>query len=258
VNNYFTTRGRNWFYELCTRGQDPAYPEYRSWNFPTESNPRIDRGELEAARATLPERVWMQEFLALFLEDVGAVFRNVDACIGGDLEEPIPGRRYVLGVDLAKHRDFTVLIVVDMDSWRVVAFDRFQKLDWPFQRKRIVNFAMKYNRAQVIMDSTGVGDPTYDDLSREYPRVEGYRISAATKPPLIENLSVMIENGEITYPEIPDLINELKIFGYENKNGRITYETPQGYHDDCVIALALACWHLRVGPRGKPLLVCGP
>ena len=64
----------------------------------------------------------------------------------------------------------------------------------------------------------------------------------------------MIENGEITYPEIPWLINELKIFGYENKNGKIVYEAPQGYHDDCVIALALACWHLKE----KPLLVCGP
>jgi len=69
----------------------------------------------------------------------------------------------------------------------------------------------------VIIDSTGVGDPTYGDLSGEYPRVEGYRISAASKPPLIENLSVMIENGEITYPEILGLINEIKIFGYENK-----------------------------------------
>lgn len=80
-------------------------------------------------------------------------------------------------MDLAKYQDFTVLIVMDLDSWHVVAFDRFQKLDWPFQRKRIVNLATKYNRAQVIIDSTGVGDPTYDDLSREYSRwrVTGFR-----------------------------------------------------------------------------------
>lgn len=31
-------------------------------------------------------------------------------------------------------------------------------------------------------------------VGREYPRVEGYRISVASKPPLVENLSVMIEN----------------------------------------------------------------
>jgi len=88
--------------------------------------------------------------------------------------------------------------------------------------------------------------------------VKGYRISVASKPPLIENLSVMIENGEIAYPEIPKLINESKIFGYENKNARIAYKAPQGYHDDCVMALALACWHLKEMPSGKPLLVCGP
>lgn len=82
--------------------------------------------------------------------------------------------------------------------------------------------------------------------------MEGYRISAASKPPLIENLSVMIENGEITYPEIPELINELKIFGYENKNGKIAYEAPQGYHNGCVIALALATCCQGIGSCSSP------
>lgn len=48
------------------------------------------------------------------------------------------------------------------------------------------------------------------------------------------------------YPEIPELVNEFKIFGYEiGSTGTKTYRAPEGYHDDCVVALALAAWQLK-------------
>jgi len=39
------------------------------------------------------------------------VFRKIRDVIKDTYKEPIPGRRYILGVDLAKHVDFTVIIV---------------------------------------------------------------------------------------------------------------------------------------------------
>jgi len=80
--------------------------------------------------------------------------------------------------------------------------------------------------------------------------VSGYKFTTSTKADLIENLSVMLDNGETWFPDIPVLINELSLFGYETlPSGTIRYKAPQGYHDDCVIALALAAWNLR-GPSG--------
>ena len=59
----------------------------------------------------------------------------------------------------------------------------------------------------------------------------------------------MIENGKITIPQIPELINELKLYGYKiSANGNVQYGAPEGYHDDCVIALALAAWQLKRYP----------
>ena len=88
----------------------------------------------------MPELAYRQEVLAQFLEDVGSVFRGVDRIVEGGFELPQLSKKYVMGGDLAKLEDFTVLIVLDIDG-HLVAFDRFNELDWVFQRKRIVQLS---------------------------------------------------------------------------------------------------------------------
>lgn len=239
-----TPKGHNWFFELWTRGQDPQFPQYKSWKFLTADNPYISPQEIEEARSTLPELVFRQEYMAEFLDDIGAVFRGVEKCIGGNLTEPKPGENYIMGVDLAKYTDFTVLSVVDSKG-HLRVFDRFNQIDWAFQKQRITNTAQKYN-AKILIDSTGVGDPIFEDLKRAGLNIEGYKFTNESKKRLIEGLSIAIEQQRISYPDIPELINELRIFGYKTtKTGTITYNAPQGYHDDCVIALALAVYGLQ-------------
>ena len=185
----------------------------------------------------MPDLAYRQEVMAEFLEDVGSVFRGVDGIVKGTLEPPDPSKQYVMGSDLAKHYDFTVMIVLDTDG-HLCAFDRFSQLDWVFQRKRIVQLSQLYN-ARLLIDSTGVGDPVCDELQRENVRVDGYKFTNATKKDLIENLSMIIENQRITIPQIPELINELKLYGYKTSaSGNIQYGAPEGYHDDCVTALS--------------------
>ena len=128
------------------------------------------------------------------------------------------------------------------------AFDRFSELDWVFQRKRIVQLAQRYD-ARLLIDSTGVGDPVCDELYRENVHIDRYKFTNATKKDLIENLSIMIENGQLTIPQIPELINELKLYGYKTTpSGNVQYGAPEGYHDNWVVALALAAWQLKHTP----------
>jgi phage FluMu gp28-like protein len=195
----------------------------------------------------MPELAYRQEVLAQFLEDVGSVFRGVDRIVKGSFQTFEQHKQYVMGADLAKLEDFTVLCVLDMDG-HLRAFDRFSQLDWVFQRKRIVQLAQRYD-ARLLIDSTGVGDPICDELHRENIRVEGYKFTNATKKDLIENLSIMIENGQLTIPQVPELINELKLYGYKTTpSGNVQYGAPEGYHDDAVVALALAAWQLKRTP----------
>jgi hypothetical protein len=242
-----TPKGKNWYFQLWTRGQDPTQPDYESWAFPSVDNPYIDPTEVESFAHDMPELAYKQEILAEFLDDVGSVFRNVKSCISGQLENP-SGKAYYMGVDLAKHHDFTVLCILDQEG-HLCAFDRFNQIDWVFQEKRIVNLAQKYH-ATLLIDSTGIGDPIFDRLKRQNLRVNGYKFTNTSKEELIENLSIMIENQEISYPEIPVLINELQLFGYTvSPGGTVRYSAPESYFDDCVISLALAGW--QVGHRAK-------
>jgi hypothetical protein len=243
-----TPKGHNWYWQLWSRGQDPKQLDYKSWNYPSQNNPYLDPKEIEDFARDMPKRAYEQEILGLFIEDIGSVFRGVEACVKGTLKPHSRNKRYVAGADLAKYEDFTVVCILD-DNVHLCAFDRFGELDWVFQRKRIVNLCQQYN-ARLLIDSTGVGDPVYDELRREQLRVDGYKFTNASKADLIENLSIQIENQAISYPDIPELINELKLYGYETgKTGIIRYGAPEGYHDDIVIALALAAWQLKK-PRG--------
>ena len=267
-----TPKGRNWFYDLFTRGQDPNEKDYASFTFPSNSSPYFPAKEWEEARRTLPADVFRQEYMAEFLEDSAGVFRGVDAClVSGDQLAVNSGecaRHVVIGCDVAKHTDWTVLIAMDAETGRCFAMERFNQLDWPIQKERIVSFARRW-RGRVILDATGIGDPIYDDLKRVLPDIEPFRLSQGSKTELIQRLSVAIEQRQVSWPgervnsdqsavisgargnghekaqnaqSMWDVLTaELKRYEYAiGPSGSLSYNAPSGYHDDCVIALALA------------------
>lgn len=232
-------RGNNWYKQLWIQAQDN--PEWSTFHAVSNTSPFFSDKEMEEARRTTPERMFRQEYLAEFIDDEGEVFRGIRECISGRLSDPTYESRYVMGVDLAKTVDWTVLTVMDIESRHVVAWQRFNQIDWSFQESRIVALANKY-KAQVRIDATGVGDPIYESLRKKGLHITPVRFTNVIKNHMITNLSMMIEKREITFPELPELINELSLFASEQtKSGNIRYNAPDGYHDDCVISLALAC-----------------
>ena len=127
-----TPSGRGWFYDLFTRGKDAEEQDYASFHFPSNSNPYFPAEEWEEARRTLPADVFRQEYLAEFIEDSAGVFRNVDDCLHD--ADPVRVDDVVIGCDLAKHTDFTVLVAMDRKSGQCLAMDRFNNLAWPMQK----------------------------------------------------------------------------------------------------------------------------
>ena len=238
-----TPKGRNWFYELYMRGIGETNSEYKSFNFPTSSNPHIPQSEIEEVRKTLPSDVFRQEYEAEFLQDSAGVFRNIKDCIAGSFEEPT-NKSYYIGWDIAKTQDFSVLTVMDSNN-QVVAFDRFNQIDYSLQLKRVEMLAKKY-RAVVLMDSTGAGDPVLEQLRKMGVAVEGYHLSNTSKQHLIEHLAVGIEQRLLTFPQIDVLVHELQVYEYEiTRAGNLRYNAPSGFHDDCVISLGLAYWKAK-------------
>jgi hypothetical protein len=255
-----TPKGKNLFFKLYTTGQDELQDKYRSWQFPSSSNPYLDKNEIEDFRREMPKEVFNQEILATFIENVGSVFRDVTDHIRTEIKPYEKGEPVFIGCDVAKHADFTVLIAL-RGNGELVGFDRFGEVDWVFQQQRILSFYKRYINARFLIDSTGIGDPILDQLRREIPNAEGYQFTATSKRPLVENLSIMLDQDKIGYLNNQILINEMQLYSYDlGTTGNVHYGAPEGYHDDCVMALALAAWlisHDYVMPKIVPFIEFG-
>ena len=241
-------KGKNWFYNKykSIEKNDHGFV----WNAPSSDNPENSPEELERIKNTLPEAIWKQEYLAQFVDSGAEVFRNIrEIVLDKELcyEEPIPTHRYILGVDIAKLNDWTVLTMLDKQSHKVVAWDRFQRVDYPIQNNRIASLAKKYNNARIILDSTGGGKVLNDFLTREEGLIiDDFNFSNKSKINLIDKLGQYIENKSVFIPNEPVIINELEVFGLDyTDGGTLIYSAPVGMNDDSVISLALAVWGLN-------------
>ena len=64
----------------------------------------------------------------------------------------------------------------------------------------------------------------------------------------MEGLAVAIQTNEVRYPQ-GVIVSELDAFAYEYTRTGVRYSAPDGMHDDCVMALALAVYG-RTGSAG--------
>ncbi|MBI3818418.1 MAG: hypothetical protein HY286_06990 [Planctomycetes bacterium] len=250
-----TPAGKNYFYDLFRRGKS-GDPDYESWNSPSWENPHLDRLMIEKERERIPQRVFSQEYEAEFLEGYGSVFHNVRDCATGKFAGPILNESYLGGLDLAKVEDFTVLTLLNRNR-ELVYVDRFHKIGWDLQITRIRGASDNYNRARILCDSTGAGEPIFDNLRASQCNVKAYPFTAQSKQDLINNLALMFEKKQITLPtpELwPDGIEELESYEYDvSDSGAVRMGAPSGQHDDCVISLSLAAWLAKI--RQPPIVL---
>jgi phage FluMu gp28-like protein len=223
-----TPRGKNFFYSMFMKGEEA---DWKSFKFTTYDNPYINIREIEDAKLQLPAVVFEQEYLANPAENSANPFGSVfiRSCI-----KPISAQQIVsYGIDLAKSVDFTVIIGLDANG-NVAYFDRFQ-MDWHNTKENI----KRLPPAPILVDSTGVGDPILEDLMREGIHIEGLKFTSQSKQQLMEGLAQAIQQRKIGYPE-GVIVDELDIFEYQFTANGVRYSAPSGFHDDCVVALALA------------------
>jgi hypothetical protein len=204
---------------------------WQSFKFTTYDNPHIDKGEIDEARKQLPFAVFEQEYLANPMENAANPFGSefIRRCIKPLSTLPVA----CYGIDLAKSYDWTVIVGLDANG-DVCYFDRFQK-DWHQTKQEII----RLERKPILLDSTGVGDPIFEDLQRTGMNVQGLKFTQNSKQQLMIGLQTAIQQNKIGYPE-GVIVNELEVFEYQFTANGVKYSAPSGFHDDCVMALALA------------------
>ncbi|CAB4183309.1 Terminase-like family [uncultured Caudovirales phage] len=245
-----TPRGRNWFYNVYNRGQDPEYKDWASWRFTTADNPFIDASEVAEMEKTLPAAMFEQEVLAQFISDAGSVFRLRDDSVRKLVE---PEGHVFLGIDLAKHRDFTVFTASRESDRQPCWHERFNAVSWPMQKDRIISAVHAIEDAgatgvTVIMDSTGIGDVIFDDLEGEGLDIVPVKFTNDWKGRAVNLLSADLERGNAFL--IAEQVHEFNTYAYtmSEVTGRFKYSAPDGAHDDEVSAKMLEHWgHIHHG-----------
>jgi intein/homing endonuclease len=237
-----TPKGKNDFYQKFLQFQ--CFPDWQVMHIKASQSNVLPVEILADAKQNMTEKAFNQEFECEFHEGAGSIFRRITENATAQPADP-QGGSYQMGVDLARHVDFTVISVIDTKTHKQVFLDRFNQIDWNLQMSRIEAIARRYNNARINIDSSGVGDPIALELKQRGLDVIPFTFTSSIKNALIQNLALLLEQDKIKI--IPDevQIQELSNYTFDTSpNGNIRYNAPVGQHDDTVIALALAVYDL--------------
>jgi voltage-gated potassium channel Kch len=224
-----TPRGKNYFYSLYLNG---GSQDWEAFKFSTYDNPYIDASEIDDAKKHLPKAVFEQEYMANPMENAANPFgiEYITHCI-----RPMSSKTpKFYGIDLAKSVDWTVIIGLDEDG-AVAYFDRFQK-DWHQTKAAILRLDRD---AAINIDSTGVGDAIVEDLQKGFTNMYGFKFTSSSKQQLMLRLVDAVHNKTVFFPAGP-IQDELEVIEYQYSATGVKYGAPSGFHDDCVMSLALA------------------
>jgi hypothetical protein len=225
---------KNWFVQILTVDDTQA----------------LSKEQLAEAKAEMPQDLFKQEYYCTFLDNGLGFFRRVDENTY-KVEEYTPKEfaLYQIGVDLAKYNDYTVISPFNLQDFHLLKQDSFNQMDYNLQKARIENVYLKHNKGRIVIDSTGVGEPVFDDLNARGMNILPFRFNKTSRTDLLKNLQILLEQDKIKIPNDEVLIDELKSMTYELTDmGGTKITVPDGKHDDRIMSLALAVWDIPLTP----------
>lgn len=168
-------------------------------------------------------------------------------------EEPIPGHKYVMGVDTAKEgADFTGVQIFDTTdlNFRQVASAKL-KIDYMLLPELLNEYGLRFNQALIIVENNeGSGQVVADILKRDYEyenlyydvnkqkqrlKYPGFRTTKLSRDVILQTVSTLAQANKLLLVD-KETIKEFGVFTL-NDNGK--YQAAVGYHDDLVMSCCL-------------------
>jgi len=229
-----TTKGKNHFHTIFQLGG--VNPQYKSFQMTSYDNPKINPTEIDDARATLPDHIFRQEYLAEFIDGGAGIFSPTFVDNKG-------GSRFYAGVDLGRADDYSVLSVLNEFGQQVYC-ERWRHDTWNNISRKIVDKINEFN-AVTYVEVNSIGDAICEQiqgLANNSGDIHPFVTTSKSKNDIIEVMAVATQNNEVTFQPHDWLRKEFDVFTFEyNPKARsIKYGAPYGFHDDGIMASAIS------------------
>lgn len=205
--------------------------------------------KLEEYKKLLPKNVFLTDYLGIFIDDDGTVFTDFKKCINKN--EIKDSDKLYLGIDWAAGVESDDTVIVAFNQYgKQVYLDYFNKLTPTQQIDRIEKFIVQYKNQIVVVQTelNSLGTPLTDFLKNR-PQIKtiinkfvGFNTTNQTKNAIVQNLQIAFEQKEIEILEDEKQSRELATYTaeYNAKTRNVSYNAPNGLHDDICIAMMLA------------------
>lgn len=244
-----TPKGKNFLYEYFLNGQ--KLDRWKSLRYSTYDSPFANEDLINMFRETLAPKLFQQEVEAEFV-DSSSIFNNIaDVMCLEPIDKPQEDERYFAGIDIGFINDASVLSIINKDG-HLVKYYRWQNIEAPELMNEIVEINKKWNFVKVVIENNNQGLTIYQDLKRRMKNIDEFTTTSKTKPEIINRLIHLFNTQEIKLVVDEYLRIELEAFIFkQNTNGNIKFMAESGFHDDCVMSLAIARWCYENKNYGK-------
>lgn len=245
-----TPKGKNYLYEYFLKGKDT--PKWKSIRYSTYDSPFANKELIDMFRETLSPKLFKQEIEAEFV-DSSSIFNNVSELMCLEKEkEPIEGKKYWAGIDIGLINDASVLSIIDEDG-NLVNYYRWENVEAPDLINNIININSKWKFQTILIENNNQGLVIYQDLKRKIKNIEDFNTNQKSKSEIINRLIHLFNMKEMKLIKDEYFRIELEAFIFkQNDTGHIKFMADRGFHDDCVMSLAIAryCFeHKRSNPN---------
>lgn len=235
------------FYECYMKGLDDANDNYHSFNFNDYNLSKFLPDDLiEDYRLSMPSSQFKTEIKGEFIDMQGMLFDGIDKNNLRVLSQNKSGKLYA-GIDWASGtgNDSTVLTILNEDL-EYVELEAFNDKDTTQTIDIITKRLQRYDKNNIFIysEDNGIGKPMNDLLVQKlnFYNIKRWTTSNKSKTEQVKYLQVAFESGLIKILNNSQL--KLQLSAYEGKynpnTGNISYNAPQGLHDDYVMSLMLA------------------
>ena len=239
------------FYQYYNYGLDNQYNtvtiDWSDEKYINDLNIILPPEKLEEYKNVLPKNVFRTEYLGEFLDDEGTVFTDYRKCIKQNTIKPTD--KLYFGIDWAAggENDDTAISAINQYGEQVY-LEYFNNVTPTMQTRRIAGILDKYQKQIVVIQTelNSLGTPLTDFLKERSQQLAskfiGFNTTNQSKNALVTNLQMAFEKDEIKILNDGKQLRELSYYSAEfnPKTRNISYNAPQGLHDDIVIALMLS------------------